>query len=557
MPNAVYMAAKKLREELAESPEGRLTLEQALDIARSMEVEEGKLSQVIGYGVTKDKNWWRRDLDELVLLSPPPSSVKVQPAPIVSDSAVGEIDIPEVASLDDPREQFYALALRIGVKHKSAAAAANYISDAFDLNDMEQVWFGLQQCTEITMSLRKRLFNSWVAHTKSDLSDALRDRVESTGSKGSLLATAMVAGGPGKVEASRPRKYLAINGKVMPLSPDSEDEGFSFMQATQIADMQAERLDRQRAGRDGNQKEGEGFAATAFKEIAATERERIRIDADKKGSGDNMTQWQMLLEAQGRETAAHIAAIQAETAARIEGIQKDVDHRAEISSKENAYNMEILTSKLEQLLSGPKESESPFGLLDKWVPGLGQKIANNLFNPPIPSPTSGVTLKLEGQEMPFEVFKELKKFENQEKMIDWGKNALGELIGAARDLTTAIQRKEARGGQVEQPPPPEGESSLIQCANGGCDTQLRVPAGATFMLCPNCKTPQTSDGRLLVPALPSAKSAGATTDVKSQEGVPSPVTGSGQEEKLREEKVLPEPEFYKENVVEEEVVVGL
>src|SRR5918999_1248158 len=69
----------------------------------------------------------------------------------------------ETEGLAPPESTLAAAAVRVGISDRVARITASYLSDTADIFDPDQLWRGLGNCTELSPSERRRLFESWVS----------------------------------------------------------------------------------------------------------------------------------------------------------------------------------------------------------------------------------------------------------------------------------------------------------------------------------------------------------------------------------------------------------
>jgi len=220
--------AKKLRAVMQEMG-GEISVEGAREILEAEGLTGRDLSFGLIYGQGRRK-WWTRSEDKSSL-------VLVDPVPRVNGSGspgAGGADGPAgaILALASPEEQLRELGIKLGASERAAAAMASYLGLAIDLNDPVDIWTGLSACTEIPVSLRRRIHASWCRLSGLPVDQELAEDIKSA-----LVEPQAGAEGSGR----RPKRWTVVNGPagpgIYPAEPD--DEGaLSWSQAVQWAQVQ-------------------------------------------------------------------------------------------------------------------------------------------------------------------------------------------------------------------------------------------------------------------------------------------------------------------------------
>jgi len=222
--------AKKLRAVMQEMG-GEISVEGAREILENEGLTGRELSFGLIYGQGRRK-WWTRSEDKssLVLVDP---VTRVNPGPAAGPAPGGaEGPAGAILALASPEEQLRELGIKLGASERAAAAMASYLGLAVDLNDPLDIWTGLSACTEIPVSLRRRIHASWCRLSGLPVDQELGETIKSA-----LAEPQAGAEGSGR----RPKRWTVVNGPagpgIFPAEPD--DEGaLSWSQAVQWTQVQ-------------------------------------------------------------------------------------------------------------------------------------------------------------------------------------------------------------------------------------------------------------------------------------------------------------------------------
>ena len=551
MTSGTVDAAKRLWARL--KAEKRVSVEDAKAQALSEGVPEEDVRFVLLHGQAKAKKWWTREGDDLVYndipIRPaaPRKNVKrpVVVAAVSGDSSGGEekpetLDVDDIAALDNPREQFQHMALQMNIAEKSARAVATYVSTVADFYNPQEVWYALSKFPEIGYTLRQRLWDSWVSFTRVDVPEQLREAVLQSRPWDTRIGPYR-AGGPsysgGPPRA--PARFMAVYGEVVRIPNESEDEGFTFTQAYQLAQTQrAEATERQGMTSSSQRSENESFLAVAYREMAATERFKMEMETARKGSGAGEVEarieserrsFEMRMDAERKAFEARMESRDKETDLRLEMMQQAHTHQLEMLTQSQAHERDLMNRILDSFQSAPK---NPFAALNDVLPGLGDTIATNLMHPP-----KAPALMPDG--MPVEVWERREERENKREMISVFREAVPKLFETFGDLAEATRRTAASRGDalVDESKaglPPEkaltSEKAYAYCRNPNCETRplFSYRANADAFMCPVCRAVQTISGEVLgfepvseVPQVASSEQQKAETlqaEVSEEEG---------------------------------------
>jgi len=223
--------AKKLRAVMQEMG-GEISVDGAREILENEGLTGRDLSFGLIYGQGRRK-WWTRSEDKssLVLVDPVPRVNGPGPG---SPAGAGGADGPAgaILALASPEEQLRELGIKLGASERAAAAMASYLGLAVDLNDPVDIWTGLSACTEIPVSLRRRIHASWCRLSGLPVDQELAEDIKSA-----LVEPQAGAEGSGR----RPKRWTVVNGPAGPgiFPAEADDEGaLSWSQAVQWAQVQ-------------------------------------------------------------------------------------------------------------------------------------------------------------------------------------------------------------------------------------------------------------------------------------------------------------------------------
>jgi len=232
----VSAVAKGLREEIRANG-GELPMGAVEEYIAAQGLEGKNATFAALYGRDKRRHWWKKNGEVLQLIEPAgagPGSARAgapAPGPGGADGPAGAI-----LALASPEEQLRELGIKLGASERAAAAMASYLGLAVDLNDPSDIWTGLSACTEIPVSLRRRIHASWCRLSGLPVDQELAEDIKSA-----LVEPQAGAEGSGR----RPKRWTVVNGPAGPgiFPAEADDEGaLSWSQAVQWAQVQMSQI---------------------------------------------------------------------------------------------------------------------------------------------------------------------------------------------------------------------------------------------------------------------------------------------------------------------------
>lgn len=466
---------------------------------------------ILGYGTGK-KRWWKKQGDSLVPDSgsstgagPAPPSAGLLPSPFVAV---------DPSTLESPRDQLEAVAVQLGIAPRPAAAMANYLSQSYDLANPESLWSGLMEVPEVNPSLRKRFWRTWVSFLGIPVPPALATAVEKQ-------TQAAVAGySPNSNGAKPARRFIAVNGEVLPTEPDDDGGGLSFAQALQAAQLQM-------SGRLQPDDSKDVIIAVLHEmsedrraqQDHALERERMAMERAESGvrPSDGTDGMQRQVDLMMKLIDASSSAARDQFSAALDLIRLQNEHQTA-----------RLTDMLDRLggqLAG--RTKNPFAELDEVLPGVGQRLLNSILDPAKPV---GVTLRLPGivgengqpAAVDLDTYERIRNMERRDLAMKELAGAAPKLLAIGERLARAIERSSNEGSVTDGSDATGVDSGLgpqvhrTSCVT--CGIELLHSGRAKALLCPGCKTVQTVDGTVLSLAEPGQGGDGPPAAGVMQEG---------------------------------------
>lgn len=477
--NVAQELAKRIREA------GSLDMDDARDWIETNYPELGsqKAALVLGYGSARGRYLWKEEGGMLVPDAKPEKPARGRRG----DTAPREEREPLLSdddSLNEPREQFFRMGVRVGVPREQAQVFANYIDQAYDLGDPASVLAGFRKCPELRPPQRARWWESWCSANQLPVTDELKRAARMS----NIEAEGLVSQGARSDQpiAARPRLYVAVEGEVIRTAYDDED-GMPFAEARQLAALQRQHIREDREPPPPPQdntllaamisSQGELFKAIATRPPDTSAQEIARAQQDAMLAR---------MEAQSQQFIQLMQSQQETTKLMFEMLQERHDHQ-----------MERLTEAIESV----SQRRSPFQEMDEMLPGVGTKFLERLLNPPAPS--SGPVIKLEGGEMSLDTYLQLENMNMKKQTLGMAREMLPDFIAAAQRLTEGTDRLAAeRGDSIpgaapgeeyeEDTPAPFRKSNCVVCGIG-----VTFHPGSEAFRCPLCQTFQQVDGVVL------------------------------------------------------------
>jgi len=232
----VSAVAKGLREEIRANG-GELPMGAVEEYIAAQGLEGKNATFAALYGRDKRRHWWKKNGEVLELIEPAKQGylrgdkgVSGPGSPAGAGGAEGPAGA--ILALASPEDQLRELGIKLGASERAAAAMASYLGLAIDLNDPVDIWTGLSACTEIPVSLRRRIHASWCRLSGLPVDQELAEDIKSA-----LVEPQAGAEGSGR----RPKRWTVVNGPAGPgiYPAEADDEGaLSWSQAVQWAQVQ-------------------------------------------------------------------------------------------------------------------------------------------------------------------------------------------------------------------------------------------------------------------------------------------------------------------------------
>jgi hypothetical protein len=153
---------------------------------------------------------------------------------------------------------------------------------------------------------------------------------------------------------------------------------------------------------------------------------------------------------------------------------------------------------LTELSAGANHPKNPFESLDQVLPGLGQRLLDNLLNPPKQEGAFRVTIGDQEGNMTLDEYERFAKVENQKEFIKTLKAQIPEFFAMGRDFARAATR--APQGDFDQLPGshqpnfPQDREPNAFCPK--CIQGVTLPKGIDQWRCPQCGLLQNLVGPL-------------------------------------------------------------
>jgi len=232
----VSAVAKGLREEIRANG-GELPMGAVEEYIAAQGLEGKNATFAALYGRDKRRHWWKKNGEVLELIEPAKQGylrgdkgVSGPGSPAGAGGAEGPAGA--ILALASPEDQLRELGIKLGASERAAAAMASYLGLAVDLSDPVDIWTGLSACTEIPVSLRRRIHASWCRLSGLPVDPELGETIKSA-----LAEPQAGAEGSGR----RPKRWTVVNGPAGPgiYPAEADDEGaLSWSQAVQWAQVQ-------------------------------------------------------------------------------------------------------------------------------------------------------------------------------------------------------------------------------------------------------------------------------------------------------------------------------
>ena len=481
--------------------EGPLTIEEISAWLSEEGAEQKQINLVLGYGSARGKKAWHREGETLI---PGPRPGGGQP---VAGRHRGPDSIPTVdEAMDRPTGQskFQGLLESIGVDESQAKMAGNFCFNAFDMENPTEIWQALRECPQIGQPvIKKQVWRLWTRTLRVDLPDTLVQEVATWG----------------RSQASQPaqvgRKFFALDGQVVPTTPD-DPEGMSMGDAHRLASLQ-------KGDRPRDEQAGGGVVTTLLQQQGETDRERLKLEAQKgRPEGESVTaavinqfgelvksslnkppdsSIEARIESQRRESEARAEAQNQRYIDMMERQDERHKHMLDMINQANTHALDLIRLTME----GNNDRPS---FIQQLEGALSNKVIADFLKPPAPS-TPMITGP--GGAMTLETYKAIREMDLKSEALSFAKTTVPDLIKTAVDMTQATRELAASRGHTVDEDQPDDKLVLMQSDCVHCGQSMEYHAGSAILVCPYCRTPQTADGRLMVPQGPPADLEEPTT----------------------------------------------
>lgn len=446
---------------------------------------------VTTWGYRAKNNMWHRDGDLLNWGPRPKSVIKVKPE-VRSDRENDDDDdeTPEDPALGDPKDQFAAVGMSLGIAERYARSTAAYVTGSYNIWDPLQVWEALKECTDVNITQRQRWWKTWCSKIQVEPSPDLQREVNKVAPYPASDQTR---------EVSRKRLYVVEDGHIIPTTSDDE-LGVPFSEAYRMA-----RLEQGSQG--GPQPSSDNALVALITQSGESDRARMQMESERRSQGRPESEMEARVEGVRRESEARIKAIEEQNTLRLQLQAQEFKHLFETNQAEQRHQLEIINRNLERMMSRPSEEDNDIvKKLDRTVPGLGSVFAMAMQN--ILTPPQSSVINLNGESMNLDAYERIKAVEDRREMLKITKDAIPEVIQVVKDMIEAKQRvveEESRGKSqnvagdlvpdaTSDVPRPEVPRRLHE-RDGVCiECGLLVSFMGSAFQCPRCSAMQTAEG---------------------------------------------------------------
>ena len=402
-------------------------------------------------------------------------------------------EVPEdLAALASPRDQFEGMARQLGMQPPPAAAVANYLNAAYDLEDPRSIWQGLSECTEIGVAMRRKLWRSWCSWAGLQAPPDLTSEID---------AQTQAALGGTAAPASRPRgkRFTVVNGEIMPTEDDDEG-GLSWTQAVQQVQLQMQRDAQSESG--GGML---GLVASMMQENGASQRKAMELQ-----DGREARQIQLLTaprEDRSGPLVTQLMQVQQEVVkAQIELVKAQTDGQVSLLREQMATQNTVLAQKLDEMtraIVGARTATPAKGFFDQLfeqIPEARTRFLDSLMGG---SEKNAIVLQTADGKIPLDAWEKVEAVKLKREGFGVLRQAIPDFLMMGKDLAGAYREMaeatRAQGGTVVQAVPGEVPQNQAQAKCAGCGLLVLYGKGIMAFECPRCKTVQTPEGRVLTP----------------------------------------------------------
>ena len=527
----VTRGAQELRKLLQE--QGRVPIPELREwlAEQDPELTPSTINLALGYGMTQSRTWWYEDGEGFLVNGPKPgtkAALSAEETPGTISDEVKKVVTIDPSTMSEPRDQFYTIAMNLGIPEKAAKACAVNCFGTHDPFNPEEAWKGIVQSAELTPSQKKRLWENWCSWAGLKVPQALAEKVEKQYTPGASADAAK----PGTPISGR--RFIAVKGEVMQVDSD-EPSGMSFTEALRVADQQLQKAkDTSAAPAAATESPTVAAMITVLGNLATA----ALTPRPDPGTANSTTEIVKLMVDSARSDSANSLAL----------IKQEMDHRLENEARDRKAAEErsnAILLKLTDLIERQGQPKNPFDSLDQVLPGIGAKLLDKLLNPP--SPEGGFMVSLTGADgepgkVSLDDYERFSKIQDKREIVHLVRQHLPQLVQVGRDLALATERAVNRGRE-EQPSGHQLVSRKDMGYDGFCVACLRVlklPDNVTEFTCPypDCGALQSLAGEIIEAIKPASRAEpdtegeAETREEASAEVAPSTPEGPTAEQEL-------------------------
>ena len=492
----VTRGAQELRKLLQEH--GRVAKQEVSEwlAEQDPEMTPGLINFAIGHGKSPNRLWWHEDAEGFLVNGPKDAPIASEDVPAQGSGGLSdELKKPvllDPSTMSEPRDQFYTIALNLGISEKAASITAFSCWGTADMFNPAEAWQAIVQSSALIPSHKKGLWRNWCAWAGITISDDLAEKVEK---QYTALSRTDRPGNPGVAPAPS-RRFIPMKGEVVMVDPD-DPGGMSFSEALRTAE-QWQRGHNESGG-------GDGVIVAALQESGQNLRAFLQL-SNKDDSGIRDTSLLAHLENQRRETELRFQNMEDVRRKDEELARQREDHRQDLARErdENRWKeaqdredrrQDNLTKVLAELSAGANQPKNPFESLDLVLPGIGQRLLDQLLNPPRQESAFRVTIGDQEGNMSLEDYERFSKVENQKEFTKMLRMQLPEFFAMGRDFAAAVKR--APQGDHEEPPVSRQPDPGFNGYCVACIRMLQLPENVEQFTCPHCGALQNLAGEVL------------------------------------------------------------
>jgi len=474
------------------------------------EIAPQRTNFVLSYGTARNRKWWFDNGQGMLILGPKPSmgddlppeepdkSPEVapeQPAGLSSD--VKKPPLLDPGSMAEPRDQFYTIAMNIGIAEKAARTTAYSCWNTAEMYDPTEAWQAILQSPEIMPSQKKRLWRNWCSWAGIKIPEELAVKVEQQYSAlGSTSRPAPAATPPLN------RRFIAVKGEVLMVEPD-DPSGMPFSEALRTADGQLQKMAQTTQSAPPVQPNANDVVVALIHESGENQRasmdnQRSLLEVLKPDSSSQTSLLLAHLDNQRRETDLRFQNMEEIRRKDAELAQVREESRWREAQDREDRRQESLNRVLEQLAASSNQRRGPFDALEELAPGFMQRIVDNLFNP---SPKGNeLTISLPEGKMSLDDYERYSAIQSKREVVQMVRQRLPEIVEMGKDFALATRR--AAEPEVKEEPVPAPPAGPIQAYCMECLRVMLVPQGFEEFSCPHCGALQNLAGEIIRPSLP-------------------------------------------------------